>query len=636
MVKRKFKNTQQNPKLQKQWIYIGLILLLTFIVFSPALKNEFTNWDDDLYVTENQTITSISIDELSKFGENFVGNFHPLTMISLALDYHFFGLNPFGYHLKNILFHLLNTLLVFLIVKRLSRHLFVSLFTALVFAIHPMHVESVAWVAERKDVLYSFYFLLGILFYQKYLDEKKIIFLIVTALAFVMSTLAKSAAVVFPVVLYLIDYFENRKFTVKSISEKIPFLAWSVFIGVTALNTQSQSNALGDFEYYSLFERFRFAAYGFMNYLIKFMVPFNLSSFHPYPDLKNLPAEYNLSIFGIIGLLIFMIVKGWKNRTLTFGLLFFLITIALVLQFITVGNAIIAERYTYIPYIGVAFIYGTFVYRVLFENKNKALKNLVGFFVVVQFIYFSAQTYTQTQVWKDSISLWNNVIEKYPDESGAYSNLGHHYRTLNDYDMALKNYNIAIEKDKRNSKAFSNRGKVWFDRGDFEKALSDYTASIEIDPTDASTFANRGATYGMLNDLDKSLSDLNKALELDPSNQNALRNRGIIYFQQGEFQKNIDDYQKYLQYYPNDPDIISSISICYNRLKQFSPAIEHVNRAIKINPNKGVYYFNRSIIYNQTGQFQNALNDALKAKQLGFNINDEYLNFLNTKISEQN
>lgn len=641
MAKTKFQNKhlkkkhaeQVSHKIDKKlWIYLGVILLVTFLVYSPALKNQFTNWDDDLYVTKNNTITSISINELGKFSENFVGNFHPLTMVSLALDYHFFELDPFGYHLKNLLFHLLNTLLVFVFIHQLSgENKFVSLFTALLFAIHPMHVESVAWVAERKDVLYTFYFLLGLLLYQKYKKDIKIVYLLASAVAFLLSTLAKSAAVVFPVVLILIDYYESRKFTFKLIAEKIPFFAWSVYIGVLALHTQSQSNALGDFEFYSLFERFRFAAYGFINYSVKFLVPFNLSSFHPYPDKNALPPEYNLALLAALFLLVFMILKGRKIKWLVFGTLFYAVTVALVLQFITVGNAIIAERYTYVPYIGAGFIYATFITNLLEKKSNKNVTNVLYFFVGVQILYFMVQTNIQTKVWFDSISLWNNVIEKYPDESGAYSNLGHHYRTLNNYDMALKNYNIAIQKDNKNSKAFSNRGKVWFDRGEFQKALSDYNASIAIDNKDATTYANRGATYGMLNDLEKSMEDLSKALELDPTNSNALKNRSVIYYQLGDFEKNIADCKKYLELFPNDADMVNQIGLSYNRLQDFENALLYVNQAIQMNPNAGAYFANRSMVYNAMGNTQNALNDITKAQQLGYKTNPNYINLLKSK-----
>ncbi|MBT3384051.1 MAG: tetratricopeptide repeat protein [Prolixibacteraceae bacterium] len=626
---RKVKNTAlKNKTKKKEWLYIGIVLIITFILFSPSLKNNFTNWDDDLYVTKNNVITSISTSELEKFGDNFVGNFHPLTMISFAIDYHFFKLDPFHYHLKNIIYHLLNTLLVFFFIKQISRdNLFISVFTALLFGIHPMHVESVTWVAERKDVLYTFYFLTGLLLYYQYILKKKILFLVAAFVSFLLSTLSKSAAVVFPVVLFLIDYFEDRKFTFKSIAEKIPLFALSIYIGIVALKTQSQSNAIGDFQFFTFFEKIRFASFGFMNYLVKFIFPHNLSSFHPYPENNNIPPIYNLAVLATLILISYMVFAGRKNKWLVFGLGFYFITIALVLQFLTVGNAVIAERYTYLPYIGISFIFSTIIYKI-FTEKNKNLQYLTGAFLLIQLSYFAITTNERTKVWEDSISLWTDVIQKYPNESGAYSNRGHFHRTQNNYNLAFQDYNMAIKLDEKNDVAYSNRGKVFFDQGEFDKAIEDYNKSIEINKNKSETFSNRGAAYGMKQQWENALSDLTKALQLDPLNINALSNRGLVYFQLKEYEKTIEDYQKYIQSNPKNANIINSIGLSYSRLGIYDKALNEFNKSIEIDPTKAAYFANRSFAFNFMGNKTAALNDALRAQQLGSNISTEYINSL--------
>jgi tetratricopeptide (TPR) repeat protein len=550
-------------------------------------------------------------------------------MISYAIDYHFFKLNPFFFHLKNILFHLLNTVLVYFLIKKISQNkIYISLFTALLFGIHPMHVESVAWIAERKDVLYTFYFLIGLLLYLQYLDKKNYVFLIGAALSFVLSTLAKSAAVVFPVILILIDFYEKRNLTVKSIIEKIPFFLYSVYIGLIAIRTQSQSNAIGDFQFFSFFEKVRFAAYGLMNYVVKFIVPVHLSSFHPYPDKNNISVVYNLALIAFLLIVAYLIFFGRKKRLLIFGAVFYLITVALVLQFISVGNAIIAERYTYVPYIGIGLIYAIILSEVFYGSKYKKYKYAVGVLLVIQLLFFAVTTYNRTKVWKDSATLWTDVIEKYPNESGAYSNRGHFYRTLNNYELALNDYNKAIQLDNKNHRAYSNRGKVWFDKGQIDKALADYNKSIEIDNKNAETFSNRGAAYGTLQQFNDALSDLNYALELDPNNVSALSNRGFVYYQMGEFEKNIADYTKYLQLKPNDADIINTIGLSYSNLKEFDKAISELNKSISINPKQGAFFMNRSFAFNGKGEKANALKDALQAQKLGYKVNDNYLNYL--------
>jgi tetratricopeptide (TPR) repeat protein len=614
---------------KRDWLVLAVILVIIFIVFSPSLQNGFTNWDDDLYVTKNSAITSISFNDMNKFGDNYVGNYHPLTMFSLALDYQFFGLNPFYYHLKNIILHLLNTLLVFLFIRSLTRgNRFVPLFTALLFGIHPMHVESVTWIAERKDVLYTFYFLAGLIFYLEYLKRGKIVFLVLTAGAFVLSTLAKSAAVVFPLILFLVDYYETRKFSMKAIAEKVPFLAWSVWIGMVALRTQSASNAIGDFEYYSLLERVRFASYGYMNYLFKFLFPHKLSSFHPYPDRSNIPAVYNLAVAGIICLATYLILFGRKRKWLIFGIGFSVITLALVLQFITVGNAITAERYTYVPYIGFGFIYGILTEQLWTSERYVKYRNWIVGVITIQVLVLSVMTFNRTKVWKDSETLWTDVIKKYPEESGAYSNRGHYYRSQNRYDLALQDYNKAISLDGKNFRAYSNRGKVWFDNGDIDKALEDYNRAIEIHGDYAEALSNRGAAHARKGNFDAALVDLNKALDLEPGNINALLNRSVTWYSVGNFVRTAADVTEYLKFKPEDADMLNLRSLSYNQQNKNNEALADLNRAIQLMPSQGVFWQNRSFLLIKMGDKAGALRDIRQAEALGVKADPGYLQML--------
>ena len=613
---------------KQQWALLLIILAITFIVFSPALKDGFTNWDDNLYVTDNTLIKSISFDNLRKFGDNVAGNFHPLTMISLAVNYYFHKLDPFYYHLTNILFHLLNTVLVFFLVKKISRkNIFITFFTTLFFAIHPMHVESVAWVSERKDVLYSFFFLAGLLLYYLYIEKRKGLLLLAVFLLFVLSDLSKSAAVVFPVLLLLIDYYEGRKLNTKVLLEKLPFLLIAVWIGIIAIHTQSQSNAIGDFKYYSLLERIRIAAYGLITYIIKFVVPFRLSSFHPYPK-GGFPAYYNLSLIAVLALIVYFIYKGRKQKWLLFGFGFYLITVALVLQFLTVGNAVIAERYTYLPYIGLGVIYFEFCSRILHKLASSNTKYLVWALLSIQIISFVGVSYARTRVWKNSETLWTDVLKKYPDTSGAYTNRGHYYRTNHDYQKAIENYNKAIELDKHNYLAFHNRGKAYFDLGKYDEALNDMNEAIRLKPDFAETYSNRGSIFAIRKDYTAAIKDFDKAIQLDPKNANAYANRSLAYFYSGKNEKALEDADAFLRINPNDPDMLNVRGLCYNKLDKNQEALADFNRSIMLNPKQGVFYQNRSFLYSKMGDKQNALKDILHAQQLGVKVDDNYLSGL--------
>ena len=234
--------TPTNAFSMSKIIWMGAILLLTLIAFYPSINCSFINWDDQFYVTDSKLIQSLSFENIKKIfsTESVVAlNYHPLTILSLAIDYHLGNLDPRQYHFTNLFIHILNTLLVFFFAYKLSdRKLIVGIFVSIFFGIHPMHVESVAWIAERKDVLYTFFFITGLLTYLSYSETKKKKFLVLTFIFFFLSVLSKAMAVVFPFVILLIDYYKARKVSLEVFVEKIPFFLISLIFGIFALRIQ--------------------------------------------------------------------------------------------------------------------------------------------------------------------------------------------------------------------------------------------------------------------------------------------------------------------------------------------------------------------------------------------------------------
>ena len=342
------------------FLQAGLVLialLITFICFSPALssKKEFTNWDDPVYVIEQKLITNLSVDNVKAMFSvhNDVSlNYHPLTVLSLAVNYHFSKLKPFGYFLTNIFIHLLNTLLVFVFIRKLLSRSFSSItaseakhtlssdgllrrsppgndkliiasaIAALLFGIHPMHVESVAWAAERKDVLYCFFFLSSSLVYINYLETKKIGLLIGCFILFVCSCLSKAMATPLPLILILLDFYYRRKITWQTIAEKIPFLLFALWIGITAVHIQSKE-ALADFKIFTLAQRIMFASYGFVMYWVKFFIPVSLSTFYPYPSLidGHVPILYYFMPFVAVAIIAIPLFIAYNKNKFIFRLL---------------------------------------------------------------------------------------------------------------------------------------------------------------------------------------------------------------------------------------------------------------------------------------------------------------------------
>lgn len=603
-----------------QWL-IGavFVLVVTFAVFIPVVKYEFTNWDDDINIYENVNVVNFDVKGI--FSERVIGNYNPLSNLSMAIDYRLADGDPWLLHLNNVLLHLGATLLVFIIFRRLGFSFLVTMIVALLFGIHPLRVESVAWVTERKDVLFGFFYLLSLLLYIDYVLKKRWLFFALSLLFFVLSLLSKIQAVSLPLTILLVDYWLGRKFDLKTISEKIPFFAGSLITGLAGLFFLKEQGSLETTGTFSLVQRLFIGSYSFMVYIVKAVFPLKLSALHPYP--AKIDTIYYISMIPAIVIAAIPVLSFRRNKIMAFGLGLFIVNIVFLLQVVGAGQGFLAERFTYIAYIGLFLIFGWSIEKLI--SRYPSSKNFVYSGTAVYLILLVALTIGQRNSWRDNVTLWNNVIDKYPNSDMAYNNLGHHYRQTNDYEKALENYNLALKYNPENAMAYNNRGKIYFDRGKNDLALADYNNSLKLEPDNIETLANRGAAYGVQQNYENALADLNRALEIDGNYLNALSNRGYVFYQTGDFAKTIEDYNRYLQLKPGDTDIMNTIGLCYLNLGNTEKAIDEFGKAISINPKQGAFYMNRSLAYTRKADKINALNDALKAQQLGFKVNPAYI-----------
>ena len=625
-------------------ILVLSIIIITFIVFYPSLKNGFTNWDDPGYVTENNLITQLNAKTIKYIFSHFVmSNYHPITMISIAVDYHFAKLNPFQYHFVNIIFHLLNSILVFILIYRISNKKWIVAFVVtLLFSLHPMHVESVTWISGRKDVLFSFFFLLGLITYYSYLkiDKNKLFFYFISFISFLLSCLSKPAAITFPLIILLFDFYTNRKFTFKSGLEKIPFFVVSFIFGVLTIQSQKEGAAISAWDTMQVHYRIMFASYGFITYILKFLIPFQLSAFYPYPVKfpiqESLPFIYYAAPFIVIGLfyVAYKLLKYSKN--VAFGLLFYFLNIALVLQFVSVGASIMSERYTYLPYIGLAFIAGMELDR-FYTNTSPSLTTLKKIFVFVLVIYgliFSSITYKRTKIWKNNETLWSDVIKKYPEKVDlAYKNRGNYYaREVNNYEKALQDYNTFIKINPYDASIFSNRGNLYGLMKQFELSLADYSRALLIDSTHVESYINRAVTYMAMKKYDLALIDINKGILLNPEKLSGYKNRAYCYVNMLKNEEAIQEYNFLIKKQPDDYSHYFFRGIAYFNSKNYNNALVDFTKSIEINSTYAESYTNRSQTYKILGDYKNALNDVLKAKELGIEINNKYVEELQALI----
>jgi protein O-mannosyl-transferase len=633
------------PLTNNYLLWLAAILLLTIIAFTPALKNGFTNWDDNRYIAENPLITNLSfanIKNIFSINHPVALNYHPITILSFAIDYHLSDYSPARYHTTNLIIHLLNTALVFWFIFLLSgKKIEVASIVALFFGIHPMHVESVAWISERKDVLYVFFFLSSIICYFKYRSAqsgKEILLYMLTLTLFLLSILSKAMAVVLPLVFLLIDYYEGRKFEKKSILEKIPFFILSLIFGIIATRIQSQGGAI--IENYNLFQRFEFAAYGMLNYIYHLFIPTNLSCFYPYPDVKNapMPVIFHISIILVLGLFTSILWKFRNNKTLVFGFLFFVVTIALVLQFISVGKVIMADRYSYLAYIGLLFPIGMGYYRLQLQTDEKyqLLKKLSIPIILLFAAICLLLTYQRTKIWKNSDTLWTDAIQKYPNSDAYHSrasylvnknaiDIGQKNSIKNEYDRALADFNNSIKLNPNNADVFTGRANIYSLKDEFNLALSDYTKSIELDNKNANTYFNRAGAYNLMKQYDKAIEDYNAALLLNPNLISAKENRSRIYSTIGKYNNAIIDLNELIQLTPNNADYYFYRSFAFVKTNNYTAALADNTISLQLNPNNAIAYLSRSYIYRYLGELNNALNDALKAQNMGYPVDTNYI-----------
>jgi protein O-mannosyl-transferase len=564
------------------WVFLAPVLILTFVLYSGSLKNYFIiNWDDDGYIINNPLIKDFSWKSIVFMFSHFhLDNYHPLTTLSNAIEYHLFKLNPKPYHFNNLVLHLLNTTLVFYFIKQLIKNKEAAALAALLFAIHPMHVESVSWISERKDLLYTAFFLLALITYNRFLLEEKKNLLVLSMVFMILSCLSKPAAVALTPLLFLMDYYSGKKITKNSIIQKIPFFIISLLFGVLALLTQSRSGSMNMVGHFPLVDKLFFVCYGLSFYLVKFFYPFHLAAMYLYPVKVNgfLPMEYYLAPLLILVMIISFFRFKKIQRELIFGFLFYFFTLAMVIQVVPVGKAIVAERYSYVPYIGLFFILAKLYVMVKnnkFESAQK-IKPVMNIIIGICIVVFCFITWNRNKDWKDSNSLFTSIVKQQPesyygyfargvgrtlqnDPKGAiddYSqaikrdsihdflwyNRGVEFEKINEKTRAAADYTQAIKINPQHAKSFYNRGNLKFVSGDLAGAIQDYSQSLKIDSSNAEAFCNRAIVNLNLKDSTKALADFNASLKQNPKLVNALYNRASLYIAQNKLNAACEDY----------------------------------------------------------------------------------------------
>jgi tetratricopeptide (TPR) repeat protein len=657
-------------KFSAQVITAAAIAIVTFLFFKVCFDNQLTNWDDPGYIRDNRLIKDISTEGLKNiFSTSVMGNYHPLTILTYAIEYSFVGLDPWLYHVTSVLFHIGVTILVFWFVNILTRRPVAAAITALLFGLHPMHVESVAWLAGRKDVVYGFFYIAACIAYVYYIRSEKnrwkwyagVIIL------FICSLLAKPVAVTLPVVMLIIDYFERRFFIKKAnenlsmpgqvadpekstfnkavVFEKIPHFLIAIGFGIQSIRDQISFQALDTHNVsYNILERIGLGGYALITYLWKAVIPSGLSNFYPYPEKAgaSISAIYYVFPLAVI-LIIFLVWKfARKNRPVVFGLLFFLANIALLLQFIPVGGAIIADRYSYIPYLGLFFIAGYYVSSFFEPGKNRQMGLGVAGAAIVYALVLGYQSHERSKVWYDTTTLWTDEIEKHPDAPNAYNNLGFNYfNKFNEsvdpaarkvyFDSSLMLLTKATQLQNDFANPLVSLGELYRAAGDFNKAKTYYYEALKLNDKEGAANAYLGLAiiYAISRNFDSSGYCFKQAIASKEYFPEAHSNFGNYYDMIGKHEESLTEYGIAISQNPDMYAPYLNRARKLTRMKRCDEALQDFDKAAALNPEMGEIYYFRSYCHSQKGNKAQALQDVETGLRLGYTqIDNNYYQLL--------
>ena len=642
---------------KKRLLIISLLLTIAaFMAFWQVTHCDFINsFDDTEYVTDNRHVQDgLTVEGIAwAFTTGHAANWHPLTWISHMADVQLFGLQPGWHHLTNLLFHLANTLLLFLVLHRMTKALWQSAFVAALFALHPLHVESVAWVAERKDVLSTFFWMLTMGMYVSYVAKPGLTRYLTLLLCFALGLMAKPMLVTLPFVLLLLDYWPLQRLEQKKppqevrnplskdkkkgksttppekapvqpvdhwplirplLTEKIPLFVLAVLSSIVTYLVQRHGGAVGSLEALPSSARMANGFVSYITYMVKMLWPTNLAVFYPHPGSWPL-----WQVLGSLVLLIAITVLATRGAKkcpyAAVGWLWYLGTLVPVIGVVQVGSQALADRFTYIPLVGLFIIVAWAVPELLkkWPYRKEALIALSALCLLCLFLV----TWRQVGYWRNDFVLWDHAMEVAGPSSIIHNNRGLAYFDLGNYTQAIPDFNRAIEIDPRFGEAYNNRGTAYGSLGNYTQAIADFNRAIEIHPRYGKAYYNRGFAYGSLGKSTEAIADFNRAIEINPGYGEAYNNRGTAYGSLGNYTQAIADYSRAIEINPGYGEAYNNRGVAYGSLGNYTHAIADFNRAIEINPRFGKAYYNRGAAYGSLGNREHAIDDIRTGARLG-------------------
>ena len=610
----------------KTIIFAGFLLisLISFAAYNDIGNHEFLHWDDNFYVDGNKNIHSLNWDNiLWMFTNHASANWHPLTWLSYAVDFQFWGKNAFVFKITNLILHLLNAFLIFVLTLKLLNltmetasertrfKIFAGIFAALLFSVHPQHVESVAWISGRKDILCTLFYLAGIISYliqdEKHGSQQ---WGHLTLLLFVFALMSKSMAVTFPLILLLLDIYPLKRIefgnnawpAIKSlVVKKLHYFLISFSVGSITLITQN--NEMQSLTSFSLWDRLANASMNILHYFYTIFYPFDIQAYYPLNIGNDNHIILHLFAITVVITIFVACIYFWRRDKKYFLLawLFYIVTLLPVIGLLKVGHASAADRYAYLPTIGFYIVLGSLISNIIFINKGPILRAITigtGSFVV---FFLVIKTDINTQHWKNDMTLWSSVVEAFPNKViVAHNNLGGVYVHREQYGNALEQFYKSAEIQPNNIGTLENIATCYTKLGRIDIALEYYKKSVDLNPGSPLPLITLGDFYNVRNKLGLADQYYQRAFEISPTSPKILLRSAYMDYVKG----NYDSAALKLSYLEKmSPDNYKGLQLQAKiklAEKQFSEAENLARRILSIKPEDSLALEVLSIVGNNT------------------------------------
>jgi protein O-mannosyl-transferase len=619
---------------RSRWICLALVAL-TVATYAPALRCQFLIFDDPVYVSENRQVqaglTFHSIAEA--FLENTAGNWHPLTLLSHMLDCQIYGLRPWGHHLTNVLLHAANSVLLFLVLMRMTGALWRSACVAALFAVHPAHVESVAWVSERKDVLSSFFCLLAVWAYIRYSEDFKVqsskfkVYFVLCVALFAMALMAKPMAVTLPFVLLLLDFWPLER--VRGLdwpswrrlaAEKWPcFALCAIWCGI-AVWAQRVGHAVSSTSELSISERIIHTPIAYLDYVRVLVFPWHLSAFYPYQHHES--AVGSGAAFLALGLMTWLALAGAHQRPyLTVGWLWFLGMLVPVIGLVQVGGQAWADRYVYLPSIGF------FVIVVWAGAECAARHSLVKLTVPIIGIALAIVTWREIHYWKDTRTLFGRAMEVTVNNYMAMTLVGTAEEDEGKRDDAILLYRQALACKPKYPEAHFFLGRALEAKGQTAEAMSEYREALRLQPDFDTAHIMAGLLLAKEKKFNAAVAHYKAALMSNPESAPAESDWGMALMQQGRWKESIVHYRQALRLNPILAEAHANLGVAYLQTGRLAEGTTELRAALKINPGDTETRINLAMALNQQqqwGESAELLRPMALSGPTNFNVQFQY------------